>query len=82
MSALICNLLTIYLIVLFAGALLSWFPTEPDSGLAQVRTMLARVTDPVVIPVRRAFGATFGGIDFSVMIVMFGVILLQQIICG
>jgi YggT family protein len=79
---LICQLLGLYLLVLFAGALLSWFPTEPDSGLAQVRNMIYRVTEPVVGPVRRAIGASFGGIDFSVMIVMFGIIFLQRAICS
>lgn len=81
MSGIICMLLQIYLLVLFAGALLSWFPTEPGSGLAQVRGFIAQLTDPVVVPVRRAVGATFGGIDFSVMIVMFGIIILQGFIC-
>ena len=78
---LICTLLGLYLLVLFAGALLSWFPTQPGSGLAQVREFLYKLTEPVVAPVRRAVGASFGGIDFSVMIVMFGVIFLQRIIC-
>ncbi|MDZ7673650.1 MAG: YggT family protein [Acidimicrobiales bacterium] len=81
MPALICQLLGVYLIVLFAGALLSWFPTQPGSGLAEVRRMIYKVTEPVVAPVRRAIGASFGGIDFSVMIVMFGIIFLQSIIC-
>ena len=80
-QSLLCQLLGLYLLVLFAGALLSWFPTQPDSGLAQVRTVLYRVTEPVVGPVRRAIGASFGGIDFSVMIVMFGIIFLQRVIC-
>ena len=81
MLTLVCNLLNLYLLVLFAGALLSWFPTQPDSGLAQVRALLYRVTEPVVAPVRRAIGTSFGGIDFSVMIVMFGIIFLQGAIC-
>ncbi len=82
MSGIICQLLGLYLIILFVGALLSWFPTQPGSGLAQVRELIYRVTEPVVGPVRRAIGASFGGIDFSVMIVMFGVIFLQRAICG
>ena len=81
MDNLICLLLQLYLLVLFVGALLSWFPTDPGSGLYQVRTAIYRVTEPVVAPVRRAIGASFGGIDFSVMIVMFGIIFLQQLIC-
>ena len=82
MLSLICQLLNLYLLVLFAGALLSWFPTQPDSGLAQVRAMIYRVTEPVVAPVRRAIGASFGGIDFSVMIVMFGIIFINSLLCG
>lgn len=81
MAALVCQLLNLYLIVLFVGALLSWFPTQPGSGLAEVQRLIWRVTEPVVAPVRRAIGATFGGIDFSVMIVMFGIIFLRGIIC-
>ena len=82
MADLVCLLLNAYLIVLFAGALLSWFPTQPGSGLAEVRRVIYSVTEPVVAPVRRAIGASFGGIDFSVMIVMFGIIFLRGIICG
>jgi uncharacterized protein YggT (Ycf19 family) len=80
-QALICSVLSLYLLVLFAGALLSWFPTQPDSALASVRSAIYRITEPVVAPVRRAIGASFGGIDFSVMIVMFGIIFLQNIVC-
>ena len=82
MADLVCLLLQAYLIVLFAGALLSWLPTQPGSGLAEVRRVIYSVTEPVVTPVRRAIGASFGGIDFSVMIVMFGIIFLRGIICG
>lgn len=80
--SLICNLLLLYMLILFAGALLSWFPAEHGSGLYQVRSMISRVTDPVTEPVRRAVGASFGGIDFSVMIVMFGIIILRGILCN
>lgn len=80
--SLICTLLLAYMLILFAGALLSWFPAEYGSGLYQVREFIARLTEPVVAPVRRSIGATFGGIDFSVMIVMFGIILLRGILCA
>jgi YggT family protein len=78
---LICSLLQLYVIVIIAGALLSWFPTEPGGGLYQVRMMIARVTDPVMLPVRRAIGASFGGIDFSPLVVIIGLQLLAGIIC-
>jgi YggT family protein len=78
---LICSLLQLYVIVIIAGALLSWFPTEPGGGLHQVRVAIARVTDPVMLPVRRAIGTSFGGIDFSPLIVIIGLQLLAGIIC-
>ena len=58
MADLVCLLLNAYLIVLFAGALLSWFPSQPGGGLHQARLLIARVTDPVMLPVRRAIGAS------------------------
>lgn len=78
---LICSLLQLYVIVIIAGALLSWFPSEPGGGLHQVRMVIARVTDPVMLPVRRAIGTSFGGIDFSPLIVIIGLQLLAGIIC-
>ena len=78
---LICQLLQLYIIVIIAGALLSWFPTQPGGGLHQVRMLIARVTDPVMLPVRRAVGASFGGIDFSPIIVILGLQLLAGILC-
>jgi YggT family protein len=78
---LICSLLQLYIIVIIGGALLSWFPTEPGGGLHQVRVAIARVTDPVMLPVRRAIGTSFGGIDFSPLIVIIGLQLLAGIIC-
>ncbi len=81
MAELVCSIIQLYVVVIIAGALLSWFPTQPGSGLAQVRDLIRRVTDPVMLPVRRAVGASFGGIDFSPIIVIIGLQLLAGIIC-
>jgi len=78
---LIAQLINLYVIVIIAGALLSWFPTDPGSGLHQLRMTIARVTDPVMVPVRRAVGASFGGIDFSPIIVIIGLQLLANVLC-
>ena len=50
---LICNLITIYLVVLAARAVLSWFPMRPDSPIAPVARMLTVITEPVLEPLRR-----------------------------
>ena len=50
-----------------ATALLSWFPSSSE-GMRQTKRLLARLTDPVVVPVRRMLPQT-GGIDFSIFLV-------------
>lgn len=81
MACLIAQLIQLYVLVIIAGALLSWFPSDPGGGLHQVRLTIARFTDPVMMPVRRAVGASLGGIDFSPIIVIIGLQLLAGIIC-
>jgi YggT family protein len=73
-------LLEIYLWgVLFPRALLSWFPARPGSTLATINTVLYRLTEPVLAPVRRLLPplqAGGMGIDLSFIIVFVGIQLL------
>lgn len=78
---LICSLLNVYIIVVIAGVLLSWFPSQPGGSLAQIREVIYRLTEPVMGPVRRAIGTNFGGIDFSPLIVIIGLQILASLIC-
>jgi YggT family protein len=73
---LICSLLNLYLILLFARIILSWFPISPGGALAQIFSFLYTITEPVLGPVRRALppvrmGAM--GFDLSPIIVIVGV---------
>jgi YggT family protein len=43
----------IYVFVLFARALLSWFPYNPNSPLNPVRRVIFTLTEPVLAPFRR-----------------------------
>jgi YggT family protein len=70
--SLVHDLITLYILILVASALLSWFPTDSSSGsLATIKHLLTRLTEPVLRPIRsimprpRLGGV---GIDFSVMI--------------
>jgi YggT family protein len=58
-------ILQIYLLVLFARVLLSWFPNLDYSNPA-VR-LVYDLTEPVLAPIRRAIPPT-SGIDWSTMI--------------
>ncbi len=65
--------------VLFPRALLSWFPARPGSTLASINSVLYRLTEPVLAPVRRLLPplqAGGMGIDLSFIIVFLGIQLL------
>jgi YggT family protein len=71
----ICTLLNLYLILLFARIILSWFPVSPGGAMAQVFSFLYTVTEPVLGPIRRAIppiGMGGMGFDLSPIIVIVG----------
>ena len=81
----ICLLLQLYLFAIFGRVLLSWFPLNPNGAMATVAGFLYTVTDPVMKRVRRVLpAARFGGmaLDFSPVVVIFGITILLRIICG
>ena len=80
----VCLLLQLYLLAIFGRVLLSWFPLNPNGAMATVAGFLYTVTDPVMNRVRRVLpSARFGGmaLDFSPVVVIFGITILRQIIC-
>jgi YggT family protein len=74
----LANVVAIYLVVLFARAIMSWFP-PPASGsiLATAQRVAYDLTEPVLAPVRRVIPPA-GMFDISFMIVFFVLFLLQQ----
>jgi YggT family protein len=82
---LVCSLLNLYLILLFARIILSWFPVSPGGAMAQVFSFLNTVTEPVLAPVRRAIppiGMGGMGFDLSPIIVIFGVQIIERVVFG
>lgn len=71
---LLCLLPTLYLIIVFARILLSWFPIPPDGALASIFSVLYTLTEPLLGPIRRALPpVAMGGmgLDLSPIIVIF-----------
>jgi uncharacterized protein YggT (Ycf19 family) len=63
---LIQDLLTLYILIIFASSVLSWFPTTSSSdGLATTKLVLARLTEPVLRPLRSIMPSARIGVDFS-----------------
>ena len=81
MRTLLLALLQIYLFVLIARALLSWFPLRPGTALATVQGGLVTVTEPVLAPVRRVIPRA-GMFDLSFLVVFFGISILRQVIAS
>ncbi|MFI5053001.1 MAG: YggT family protein [Acidimicrobiia bacterium] len=77
MSALVYWLLTVFLIVLAARAVFSWFPVRGGTFLASLNSILFDLTEPVLRPVRKIIPPA-GMFDTSFIIVFFIVVLLQQ----
>lgn len=76
-------ILECYLVILFARAVLSWFPIHPGSGAYQFARALDKVTEPVLAPVRRLLPPVRAGgigIDLSFMIVFVVILIVIQIL--
>ena len=63
----LCDLIGVYLLVLIARAVLSFFPIGPDSGLYGVQRFLAQVTEPLLAPMRRVI-PPLGMFDMSFLV--------------
>jgi YggT family protein len=72
MALIVTSLLNLVVIVFIARASVSWFRVGPDSSMWPVVNGLHRVTEPVLAPIRRVL-PPLGGLDLSVLVVIFGI---------
>ncbi len=67
---------TIYSILIFARVIISWM----GRGSAHPLVLLVyRLTEPVLAPVRSVL-PSFGGLDFSPVLVLIGIQVLEQVL--
>lgn len=79
----VCWLLTLYWLVLILHVVFSWVPRPPEPILPLVRGVRALV-EPVAAPLRRVIPPLqLGGVglDLSILILFFIVLILQGILC-
>ncbi len=81
--SLLCNLLLIYMVVLFGRAILSWFPIEPGSVWAAIGNVLIQLTEPVLAPLRRVI-PPMGMLDVSFLVLFIGIEIVRNVVlhCG
>ena len=72
------KLLTLYLWIVVAAAVLSWVNPDPNNAIVR---FLRAVTDPVLYRVRRTLPFVYAaGIDFSPLFVMLAILFVQRFI--
>jgi len=74
-AQLLQTILQLYLYVVIASAILSWVEPNPYNPIVR---FIHSITEPVFDWVREHIPVFFGGIDFSPMIVIFGIWFIQS----
>ena len=77
---LICTLLNIYLLVIFARILFSWVRVEPGTPVASIYSVVFNLTEPVLGPLRQVIPPVrlgMAALDLSPLILLIGI----RIIC-
>ena len=64
----LCATLNVYMLVLLARAIMSWFPIRAGSGASTFLHVLMQLTEPVLAPVRRIIPPA-GMFDLSFIVV-------------
>ena len=78
-KTLFCDVIQVYIVVLFLRAIFSWFP-PPSGGLATFYRILLDLTEPVLAPLRRVIPAA-GMFDVSFLVLIVFLYILRANVC-
>jgi YggT family protein len=67
--------LTLYMWIIIGRAVISWVNPDPYNPIVR---FLTSVTEPVLYPIRRRLPISLGGIDFSPILVILGIVFVQS----
>jgi YggT family protein len=77
----VCAIITIFIVVLFVRAVMSWFPHEPGSFSSQLYRLLIDLTDWVLRPLRTIIPPA-GMFDLSFLVTVLILFFLRTALCG
>ena len=77
----LCALFTVFIVILAARAVLSWFPVRPGTAMAQINGILFDLTEWALRPLRRIIPPA-GMLDLSFLVLFFIIIILRTVVCG
>ena len=69
--------LLLFMWILIARAILSWVNPDPYNPIVR---FIHNVTEPIMYPIRSKLPVNFGGIDFSPIIIILGIIFLRTFV--
>lgn len=75
LAIVIYYVLNLYMWIIIARAVISWVNPDPYNPIVR---FLYSITDPVLLSIRRRLPLSFGGIDFSPIVVILAIIFLQR----
>jgi YggT family protein len=81
---LLCNLIFLYVLVVFARIILDWVQLPFGHPVRKFRDALSVVVDPLLRPIRRVIPPLrLGGVglDLSPLVLLIGLSLLQGLVC-
>ena len=81
MQSFLVQVINLYILVVIARIVLSWFPLTPGTAMAAVNDFLRSLTEPLLAPLRRAL-PPLGMLDLSPMVLTFGLVILAQVIAS
>ena len=79
----VSTLINLYIYVVFGRIILSFFEVPSDHVVARIRSVLASLTDPVLVPLRRVIPPIQIGsaaLDLSPLVLLFGLSLIRNFI--
>jgi YggT family protein len=69
--------LTVYMWIIIAGAVLSWVNPDPYNPIVR---FINTATEPVLYQIRKRLPVNFGGIDISPVVVLLAIMFLQTFV--
>jgi YggT family protein len=69
--------LVMFMWVVIARAILSWVSPDPYNPIVR---FIHNITEPVLYQIRKRLPLSFGGIDFSPILVLLAIIFLRQFV--
>ena len=69
--------LVIFMWIVIARAVLSWVNPDPFNPIVR---FIHNITEPILYPIRTRMPISFGGIDFSPIMVLLGIVFLRAFV--